>query len=168
MAGDRHTIPAPHCRRREHRRRTISTSSAHLRVLPPCRTPAPWSRSTGTAPSAWSPTVSTSRPRSSSSRTPRTLSRWAGRSGRSRASAQTPSSGRRATTYWDSASPPPRHRRLRRPQPSALTTPIGHDTPVPWSGQHPCGFLASGRYCWWWRHLTELRCNHVLLASFSP
>jgi hypothetical protein len=33
-------------------------------------------------------------------------------------------------------------------QPSALTTPIGHDTPVPWSGQYSCGFLASDRYCW--------------------
>jgi len=37
----------------------------------------------------------------------------------------------------------------RQPQPSALTTPIGHDTPVPWSGQYPYGFLASDRYCWW-------------------
>jgi hypothetical protein len=45
---------------------------------------------------------------------------------------------------------------VRRPQPSALTTPIGHDTPVPWSGQYPCGFLASDRYCWCEQYLSEL------------
>ena len=39
--------------------------------------------------------------------------------------------------------------RLREPQPSARATPTGQDTPVPWSGQYPCGFLLSDRYCWW-------------------
>jgi hypothetical protein len=33
-----------------------ASSGAALRVLPPCRTPAPWSRSIGTAPSPWSST----------------------------------------------------------------------------------------------------------------
>jgi hypothetical protein len=42
------------------------------------------------------------------------------------------------------------------PQPSALTTPIGHDTSVPWSGQYPYGFLASGRYPWCQRYLPEV------------
>src|SRR5262249_56112433 len=37
---------------------------------------------------------------------------------------------------------------LRQPQPSARATPTGQDTPVPWSGQYPLGFLLSDRYCW--------------------
>ena len=40
--------------------------------------------------------------------------------------------------------------------PLAFTTPIGHDTPVPWSGQYPFGFLLSDRHCWWWCCLSEL------------
>ena len=39
--------------------------------------------------------------------------------------------------------------RARRASYSAATprNPIGHATPVPWSGQYPPGFLE--RYCWW-------------------
>lgn len=30
----------------------------------------------------------------------------------------------------------------------ALTTPMGQDTPAPWSGQYPYVFLPLARYCW--------------------
>ena len=33
---------------------------------------------------------------------------------------------------------------------------MGQDTPVPWSGQYPYGFLLLERYCWCQRYLPEL------------
>jgi hypothetical protein len=60
-----------------------------------------------------------------------------------------------ANTY-ELRSPPPGVDKAPLPQPSALTTPIGHDTSVPWSGQYPYGFLASDRYRWCQRYLPEV------------
>ncbi len=51
---------------------------------------------------------------------------------------------------WRQSSPPDQPSALIGPAgPLARTTPMGHETPVPWSGQYPFGFFVLERYCWW-------------------
>jgi hypothetical protein len=74
--------------------------------------------------------------------------------------------GRRAT--YELRSPPPGVDKAPLPQPSALITPIGHDTSVPWSRHDRAGFLASDRYCWWKQHLSEWRPAKISIFISQP